>query len=153
MKACLPSKPMYCSREYQTSTRLNQQNEKSTSNIIVHFTRVGSVSSPILRFPFPNNLWWRGQCPFSSHFRILPYSICCYLGSSSSSFQGSSYGDQLCMDLKIVSTIISNFVYTDMLILPFTTEIYILYYINRNDPAIQETTICKNVLKLTCHLD
>ena len=26
-------KPMYCSREYQTSTRLNQQYEKSTLNI------------------------------------------------------------------------------------------------------------------------
>ena len=25
-------KPMYCSREYQTSTRLNQQYEKSTLN-------------------------------------------------------------------------------------------------------------------------
>ena len=32
MKACLPSKPMYCSREYQASTRLIQQYEKSTSN-------------------------------------------------------------------------------------------------------------------------
>ena len=33
MKACLPSKPMNCSREYQTSTRLIQQYEKSTSRI------------------------------------------------------------------------------------------------------------------------
>ena len=32
MKACLPSKPMYCSREYQPSRRLNQQYEKSTLN-------------------------------------------------------------------------------------------------------------------------
>ena len=31
MKACLPSKPMYCSREYQASTRLILQYEKSTS--------------------------------------------------------------------------------------------------------------------------
>ena len=30
------SKPMYCSREYQASTRLSQQYEKSTSND--HFT-------------------------------------------------------------------------------------------------------------------
>ena len=28
-------KPMYCSREYQTSTRLNQQYEKSTLNYIL----------------------------------------------------------------------------------------------------------------------
>ena len=27
-------KPMYCSREYQTSTRLNQQYEKSTLNLL-----------------------------------------------------------------------------------------------------------------------
>ena len=33
MKACLPSKPMYCSREYQASTGLIQQYEKSTSKI------------------------------------------------------------------------------------------------------------------------
>ena len=31
-------KPMYCSREYQTSTRLNQQYEKSTLNLEVFNT-------------------------------------------------------------------------------------------------------------------
>ena len=35
MKACLPSKPMYCSREYQASTRLIQQYEKSTSKYVL----------------------------------------------------------------------------------------------------------------------
>ena len=30
-------KPMYCSREYQASTRLSQQYEKSTSNIYMIF--------------------------------------------------------------------------------------------------------------------
>ena len=36
-------KPMYCSREYQTSTRLNQQYEKSTLNSLLYMVlgRVG----------------------------------------------------------------------------------------------------------------
>ena len=32
MKACLQIKPMYCSREYNFTSRFNQQYEKSTSN-------------------------------------------------------------------------------------------------------------------------
>ena len=32
MKASLPTKPMYCSREYSNTSRLIQQYEKSTSN-------------------------------------------------------------------------------------------------------------------------
>ena len=32
MKACLPTKPMYCSREYFKTSRLIQQYEKPTSN-------------------------------------------------------------------------------------------------------------------------
>ena len=34
MKACLQIKPMYCSREYNFTSRFNQQYEKSTSNLI-----------------------------------------------------------------------------------------------------------------------
>ena len=32
-------KPMYCSREYQASTRLSQQYEKSTSNAKIYFIK------------------------------------------------------------------------------------------------------------------
>ena len=38
-------KPMYCSREYQTSTRLNQQYEKSTLNT---FTALGNSKCEVL---------------------------------------------------------------------------------------------------------
>ena len=36
-------KPMYCSREYQTSTRLNQQYEKSTLNYVL-YTQIGKLA-------------------------------------------------------------------------------------------------------------
>ena len=39
MKACLTTKPMYCSREYQPTTRIIQQYEKSTSNTFCMFLK------------------------------------------------------------------------------------------------------------------
>ena len=64
MKACLPSKPMYCSREYQASTRLNQQYEKSSSNW--------------LRAVYCNNLCdWLNY--FYTSFLLVPNSILCHI--------------------------------------------------------------------------
>ena len=40
-------KPMYCSREYQTSTRLNQQYEKSTLNKSCGCQKIDNVNGEI----------------------------------------------------------------------------------------------------------
>ena len=46
MKACLTTKPMYCSREYFKTSRLIQQYEKSTSNYIcICFSFGGNTST------------------------------------------------------------------------------------------------------------
>ena len=42
-------KPMYCSREYQTSTRLNQQYEKSTLNSNLVFQQSRAEEGPMIR--------------------------------------------------------------------------------------------------------
>ena len=50
MKACLPTKPMYCSREYFKTSRLIQQYEKPTSKKFKTNEYVNSVVKYILPF-------------------------------------------------------------------------------------------------------
>ena len=50
MKACLQIKPMYCSRDYNFTSRFNQQYEKSTSNNmtgLIYFDFVHNLKSII----------------------------------------------------------------------------------------------------------
>ena len=50
-------KPMYCSREYQTSTRLNQQYEKSTLNDVISPVAVShSLQTPLDELILPPTL-------------------------------------------------------------------------------------------------
>ena len=64
MKACLPTKPMYCSREYQASTRLN---------LFILINLVSSFSVLILKQLILNNILY--MCVYNSHTVVhyIPY--------------------------------------------------------------------------------
>ena len=56
MKACLQIKPMYCSSDYNFTSRFNQQYEKSTPNFPLRFEyRISGGLWDALGYHFPIN--------------------------------------------------------------------------------------------------
>ena len=63
MKACLPTKPMFCSREYQHTLILLQQNEKSTpkkSEAVLKLTHEGHLGLSKCKLCAKDTVYWPG---------------------------------------------------------------------------------------------